>query len=152
MLFGIITVLIIAVDLWTKNLFTNIAWPWFGCIGLFHHQNPGIAFSLPLSGWPQIIITIILLIGGGWWASRHFNWQKHTTHLALGLIAGGGLGNLYERITIGAVTDFMKVCSFPTFNVADSAIFIGVVWLLIRYNHLLKPTPAPFADQPRSNG
>jgi signal peptidase II len=59
----------------------------------------------------------------------------------LGLIMGGTLGNGYERIFNGTVTDFINVHFWPVFNVADSAISIGVVALLAGYV-LRKPDTA----------
>jgi signal peptidase II len=51
--------------------------------------------------------------------------------LATGLIAGGALGNLIDRLRVGAVTDFIKLPDWPAFNVADSAITLGVVALVL---------------------
>jgi signal peptidase II len=57
-----------------------------------------------------------------------------TSRIALGLILGGAVGNLYDRIFRGMVTDFLEIYnggwSFPAFNVADSAITIGAIFLL----------------------
>ena len=47
------------------------------------------------------------------------------------MIAGGALGNLIDRLRIGAVTDFIKFPDWPAFNVADSAITLGVVALVL---------------------
>jgi signal peptidase II len=62
------------------------------------------------------------------------------TRVALGFILGGALGNLYGRVVLGTVTDFLEVYhgnwTFPAFNVADSAITVGAVLLLI---DLLRP-------------
>jgi len=51
--------------------------------------------------------------------------------LPTGMIAGGALGNLIDRLRIGAVTDFIKFPDWPAFNVADSAITLGVVALVL---------------------
>jgi signal peptidase II len=68
--------------------------------------------------------------------------------IGLGFILGGAIGNLYDRILLGTVTDFVEVYngtwSFPAFNVADSAITVGAVILifdLLRPHR--KPVPAP---------
>ena len=59
--------------------------------------------------------------------------NQTTLLLALSLVLGGAVGNLTDRIMLGAVTDFLDVYSgsrhFPTFNVADSAITVGIVFL-----------------------
>ena len=62
------------------------------------------------------------------------------TDSALGLILGGTLGNGFDRIVHGTVTDFINVHFWPVFNVADSAISIGVVALVAGY--LIRPKPA----------
>ena len=75
-----------------------------------------------------IIITIILLI----WLYR----AKYTyLAIGLGLVIGGAIGNIIDRIRIGAVADFLDFhimgYHWPAFNVADSAVFVGVLILLI---------------------
>ena len=53
--------------------------------------------------------------------------------LVLGLVLGGTVGNLFDRVMFGTVTDFVAVHFWPVFNVADSAVSTGVVLLLIGY-------------------
>jgi signal peptidase II len=57
--------------------------------------------------------------------------QDWSLRLALSLQLGGALGNLIDRITIGHVTDFISIGNFPVFNVADSAITVGVIILIL---------------------
>jgi signal peptidase II len=54
-----------------------------------------------------------------------------TLRLAMGLQLGGAAGNLIDRLQTGRVTDFISIGSFPVFNIADSAISVGVVVLLL---------------------
>jgi signal peptidase II len=54
-----------------------------------------------------------------------------TLRLAMGLQMGGAAGNLIDRLTVGKVTDFISVGTFPVFNIADSSISIGVAVLLL---------------------
>jgi len=99
--------------------------------------NPGISFSLFNSGEATtigILIAVQVAITGVlvWFMFR----AKDTwIQLATGLIIGGALGNIIDRVAFGAVADFLDFhvggWHFPTFNVADSCISIGVfVWLL----------------------
>jgi signal peptidase II len=71
---------------------------------------------------------------------RNGAFRSAATRFGLALILGGAFGNLFDRIFRGAVTDFIEVYhgswSFPAFNVADSAITVGAVLLLI---DLIKP-------------
>ena len=55
------------------------------------------------------------------------------TALSLGLILGGAAGNGYDRVVHGEVTDFIALHWFPTFNLADAAVTIGVILLLLEY-------------------
>jgi signal peptidase II len=70
-------------------------------------------------------------IGLVWWLARARHWL---VVVALGLVLGGAIGNLIDRVLYGAVVDFVSVHAggwyFPAFNVADSAITLGVIALL----------------------
>ena len=92
--------------------------------------NNGTAFGLlkdqntPLS-WLSlaVIIFIILYI---WKKGRDISWNISSS---LGLILGGALGNLTDRITLGYIIDFIDLRIWPVFNIADSAITIGLIIL-----------------------
>lgn len=132
--------LIIALDQFTKNLVrTNLAygevwspWEWLMPYArVVHWYNTGVAFGLfqgmglVFTFLPLIVVILIFifysrLAGDNWWMRT-----------AIGLEFGGAIGNLIDRITIGHVTDFISVGNFPVFNVADSAITVGVCVLLI---------------------
>ena len=95
-------------------------------------RNTGIAFSF-LSGNVLIVIIITLLIGFlfiKYLKNKIFN---KTEIIAYGLISGGAIGNLIDRIVYGYVIDFFefKIFNFPIFNIADIAIVIGVILLII---------------------
>lgn len=101
---------------------------------LTYVRNAGAAFGM-LPGQRTMFVTVSFLvlagIAGYWWRYR-------PTHplvvVALGLVCGGALGNLIDRLFLGRVTDFVEVPGFPVFNAADSAIFVGVcvlVWWLL---------------------
>jgi signal peptidase II len=99
-------------------------------VTLVHTTNSGVAFSL-LSG-SAVTVTVIALIV---LVALISFFARHRTQALLwlptGMIAGGALGNLIDRLRIGAVTDFIKLPDWPAFNVADSAITIGVVVLVL---------------------
>jgi signal peptidase II len=98
-------------------------------------SNPGAAFS-SLVGMPVLlaVIAAVALIGIGIVASRTQP-EERLKRLALAMIAGGALGNLIDRIRDGAVTDFIRwrwhEHLWPIFNVADAALLIGAVLMLI---------------------
>jgi len=97
-------------------------------IGFQLAYNTGIAFSLPVSTWATIPLTIVVIVFLTWQLWR----QKlpGLTRLGLCLILAGAVGNLIDRVLFSAVTDFISVYSFPIFNLADSFITIGVVLFL----------------------
>jgi signal peptidase II len=96
--------------------------------GLTHSENPGIAFGITALGSFQsalVIVAIVLVFLLALRSSKTLLSQN-----AFGLILGGALGNLVDRMRDGVVTDYFQVGSFPIFNVADSCITIGVCLLL----------------------
>ncbi len=103
-----------------------------GLFELARVQNTGAAFGL-LPGRREIFIGISLLmilgVGIYYWRERPTQWPVVT---ALGLVIGGAVGNLLDRALVGRVTDFLAFSFFaPVFNVADSAIVVGVAVLVV---------------------
>jgi len=94
--------------------------------------NPGAAFGL-MSGQTWILITTaVVVIGGVLYAQRKLVNAPLVMRLALGMIAGGALGNLYDRVKWGLVVDYLDFRVWPfVFNLADSMIVIGVGFLLL---------------------
>jgi signal peptidase II len=94
--------------------------------------NTGIAFGLLDDGVGLVIaitaVTLALLVG--WFAVAP---ERPGLWLATGLILGGALGNLADRIRVDAVTDFLDPPYWPAFNLADVAITAGVVTLVVAY-------------------
>ena len=99
-------------------------------IKLVHEQNSGVAFSL-LTGSEAgvIVITLIVVTAVLVFFARHRD--RAWMWLACGLVAGGAFGNLIDRVRAGSVTDFVKLPDWPAFNLADSAITLGVVALFL---------------------
>ncbi len=94
---------------------------------LRHAENPGIAFGVRMpSPWQEILILAALALV----ASIAIRCRTVLGKVAYGIILGGALANVWDRLVDGTVTDYFAVGSFPVFNVADSCITIGVVLLL----------------------
>ncbi len=106
---------------------------------LTYVHNTGAAFSLlsDAGGWQRwlfsglaAVVSVVMVV----WISRL---QKHETLLAvsLSLVLGGAIGNLFDRVAYGYVIDFLDVyyqdMHWPAFNIADSAICIGVFLMLL---------------------
>ena len=102
-------------------------------------ENNGISLGLlnattPIGRWMLVAMTAAIAIGVAWWITRE---EKRGDQLALGLVLGGALGNIVDRVRHGYVVDFADLHfgafrPFLVFNVADAAISIGVVILLLR--------------------
>lgn len=120
-----------------------------GLFRLTHLENTGAAFSLfadsasPFKSTLLIVFSLVALAVVSFllWKDRTF---YNAGTLALSLILGGAIGNLWDRLAYGKVTDFLDfyigVHHWPPFNVADSAIVIGALLLLLRI--LSKEQPA----------
>src|SRR5208337_1809763 len=99
--------------------------------------NSGAAFSLfrGVPGWPRYLFSAVAAAAGVLmlWLLRRGGDRWYCAGLAL--ILGGALGNLWDRLTLGYVVDFLlfhwRGWSYPAFNVADSAITIGAVLLVL---------------------
>jgi len=131
--------------------------PVFPGLALTHVHNTGIAFSLFSDGsWLSrvllhaVILTAVVLIA--WMARRHGH-HHLLAGFAFGLILGGAVGNLIDRVLYGWVVDFVHLWariadrgwSWPDFNLADTAITVGAILLIL--NELLagrgEPSHAP---------
>ncbi len=103
-----------------------------GPLELTLSHNRGVAFGLAGgAGVGLVLVTAVALAVIGYLFSR--NPQRPWMWLAVGLVAGGALGNLADRIRAGAVTDFIAVGSWPPFNLADVSITLGVLLLVCLY-------------------
>ena len=102
-------------------------------------ENNGISLGLlnattPTGRWMLVAMTAAIAIGVAWWIVKE---EKRGDQLALSLVLGGALGNIVDRVRHGYVVDFADLHfgafrPFLVFNVADAAISIGVVILLLR--------------------
>jgi signal peptidase II len=121
-----------------------------GLLALTLVMNPGLAFGL-LGGlptaWRWVVagLSVVALLILARIALRLPPTGGRIAHLAVGCIFGGAVGNLIDRARFGAVVDFVDISlgryHWPAFNVADSAITIGVALLALRL--LEKPSAAP---------
>jgi signal peptidase II len=106
-------------------------------VGITNVHNSGAAFGFAPAGATLFLVaSIVVAIGLVVYVVR--NPGNPWMDSVLGLIMGGTLGNGYDRIVNGTVTDFINFHFWPVFNVADSAISIGVVLLIAGY-FLRKP-------------
>ena len=101
-----------------------------GPLSIHHVQNSGIAFGLFSSATAAVIVLTAFAVG---WMILFFarSGSRHPVlPVALGLVIGGSVSNLLDRVRLGYVTDFIDLRYWPAFNLADSFIVIGVAILL----------------------
>lgn len=121
---------------------------------LVHVHNRGAAFSMfaQASGWQRGFFITVAVVASVWvvWLMRRHPQQKLFC-LALAMILGGAIGNLIDRVWLGAVIDFVQVhyagWYFPAFNVADSAITVGAGLMIWDGVFPQKPHPSAAADK-----
>jgi signal peptidase II len=146
--FGAALAGVLALDIWTKRLvqahfrlFESL--PLVPGVALTYVRNPGAAFSLLANAPDSLRRPFFLAVTVGALAAvvyylRQTPRSDWMTRLALGLVAGGAFGNALDRFSsVGTVVDFIEVgvrgvYTWPVFNVADSAVCIGVGLLLWR--------------------
>ncbi len=129
--YWLIALCIIFLDQFTKTLVrmylssgASIGWKNFSII---HGSNTGVVFGFfQGTNWVfTLIAAIVIIFLCVYWKKLA---QEYT--VAWALILGGAIGNLIDRILFGAVTDFISIGWWPTFNLADSALVVGVVLLV----------------------
>ena len=133
---------IVALDLATKALVSGSfqyaevrpVLPFFNLV-LVHNTGAAFSFLAGASGWQRWFFTVVTIAISAFivvMLRRHHG--DRLMACALALVLGGALGNLYDRLTLGYVVDFVQLHAagwyFPAFNVADSAITVGVALLV----------------------
>jgi signal peptidase II len=111
-----------------------------GLVSLVHGRNRGMAFGFLSGGGLPAQAVLLAVLSTGVLLLVILHWRRlgegpRLLRVALALVAGGAVGNLIDRVRLGYVTDFVHVYwrryEWPDFNVADSAITIGIVLLLV---------------------
>jgi len=98
---------------------------------LTYVTNTGAAFSIFQGFNSFFIIFLVIVIGVIIYYIKNIKENEKRMQLAIGLFLGGTIGNLIDRVSIGAVTDFLDFRIWPVFNIADSAVTISVILLII---------------------
>jgi signal peptidase II len=137
-----LAVLVIVLDQLTKHLILasfrageELPLTPFASLVLAFNRGAAFSFLATAGGWQRwffAAVTVVIGIGILWMLRRQHAQRLVST--ALALVLGGALGNLWDRLTLGHVIDFLQLHAagyyWPAFNVADSAITVGVVLLV----------------------
>jgi len=133
---------VIVLDLYTKHLIQSafvygehLAVTSFFDLVLFHNEGAAFSFLAGAGGWQRVFFSAFSLVASIIIVRMlHKHAGQPLFCLALSLVLGGALGNLYDRMTLGYVVDFLffhyQSWYWPAFNVADSAIVAGVGLML----------------------
>ncbi|HUA09893.1 MAG TPA: signal peptidase II [Candidatus Acidoferrales bacterium] len=138
-----------ALDQWSKRWITSKLYfdarcsPWCGhkilipgWLEFAPIPNVHGAFGLFGSSKPLLVVMAVIVLFVFWWSFREAAAQSRLVCVAFGLIVGGALGNIVDRLHYGYVIDFIDFYRFPqiwrfTFNFGDSCITIGVALLFL---------------------
>ena len=156
----LLSAVVVALDLATKAMVSGAfqygevrpVLPFFNLV-LVHNTGAAFSFLAGASGWQRWFFTVVTIVISVFIVAML---RKHHTDrmmsVALALVLGGALGNLYDRLTLGHVVDFVQLHAggwyFPAFNVADSAITVGVALLI--WDSLVSGNPAAPARQEKT--
>lgn len=111
-----------------------------GVLGLHYVENTGAAFGVLPDRRAMLSVLALLVLGGLVVYYRRLVHRSPVVTLGMGLLVGGALGNIIDRARLGHVIDFIAVGAWPKFNVADSAITIGV--LLVAWRAMTASEPS----------
>lgn len=114
---------------------------------LRYGRNTGAAFGLFQGESVILSIVSVAVVVGLFAVSRRASTSRRML-FAVALLAGGAIGNLIDRVRLGYVTDFIHVGRWPTFNIADSAITIAIVLLLVSALFGESDSRAPTEQEP----
>ena len=134
--FFIVAVLIFALDQFTKyliraHLAIGDSFPHDSPVRFVHATNTGAAFGILQGQTFFLVLTTLFGLAAILLYYLYPPMEHGILRLALGLQLGGAIGNLSDRIRVGAVTDFIQFPHWPAFNVADSSIVVGVSAIVI---------------------
>lgn len=143
----VIAVVVVGLDRLTKMWITaaldrgEVIYLIPGLLSIVHVRNPGAAFGMlaeAASPWREISLVAVsaaAVVGFAWMLNRMPR-DAVAERAATAAVIGGALGNLYDRVVYGEVVDFVDVYvgswHWPAFNVADSAITIGIAVLILQ--------------------
>ncbi len=108
-----------------------------GLFSLTRVHNTGVAFGMAQGNNLLTGILALLILGLSAWVARGWDWERRWVQVVAGMVAGGAVGNLIDRMRLGYVLDFLDFhyagWSWPAFNLADSAISVGVTLLVLSW-------------------
>jgi len=121
-------------------------WPDDSFVRLHYVTNTGAAFGILEDQTAFLIVTTVVGLAAIYLYYHYPPFDHIIAPIAIGMMLGGAAGNLVDRLRLGEVTDFIDFRFWPSFNVADSSITVGIIVLLIGYA-LFAEHPPPEAER-----
>lgn len=120
-------------------------------LSFLYVRNTGVAFGLFQNAssifiFTSLLITLAIIVAYVWYLPNRLGWLQ----FCVGLIVGGAIGNVIDRVQYGYVIDFVKVGWFPIFNIADSAVTVGITMLAL-FLAFFEEEPASRRPMPRDD-
>jgi signal peptidase II len=151
---ALVAAVVVALDRWTKRWAdAELAFrPPLRIVGdyirLNYARNSGVAFGIGHgTGFPYYVFSLVAIAGILWMFLTGRVGPGRGRRFTLGLVLGGAVGNLVDRVTSGEVVDFIEVgipsWHWPIFNVADSAITVGILLLALAWSRPAAGSPFP---------
>jgi signal peptidase II len=140
---------VVALDQATKGLVRTFMergeeWPDGWSVRLHYVTNTGAAFGILKDQTGFLIVTTLIGLAAIYLYYRYPPFDHMVAPVAIGMMLGGAIGNLIDRVRLGRVTDFVDFPFWPAFNVADSAITVGIAVLILGYALFAEhPPPRP---------
>jgi len=140
----LLAVIVIGLDLLSKYYIEASMWPGMSIPiieNVFHITyiiNPGAAFGILEYQTGFFIVVSILMVAAAIWYVPRVPVQYRLLRYGIGLLTGGAIGNLFDRIRYGGVVDFLDFRIWPIFNIADIAIVCGVGCIIITYLYVMR--------------
>jgi len=149
LLIALVAIVVFALDQWSKRWITAKIYFDAHCMPFCGHKilipgwlefapipNTHGAFGMFGSSKPLLVVLACIVLVIFWWSFREAAARSRLVCVAFGMIVGGAIGNIADRLHYGYVIDFIDFYRFPqiwrfTFNIGDSCITIGVILLLI---------------------
>lgn len=146
LLFIAAALIVLVLDQASKELVRTLmdrgeAWPDDWPVRLYYVTNTGAAFGILKDQTGFLVVTTVVGVAAIYLYYRYPPFDHPVAPVAMGMMLGGAIGNLVDRLRLGRVTDFIDFPFWPSFNVADSSIVISVAVLLLGYAIFAKPPP-----------
>jgi len=107
-----------------------------GYFSIHEQFNTGAAFSMPIPSIILVIVTTVLIFVSGYLGVKNLNFKKWATMIVASMFLSGAIGNLIDRIRLGAVVDFIDIWFYPVFNLADLFLTVSIFYILLFYGKI----------------